>query len=469
MFDRRPGTAITGLAARRAYSGDKSYSMRQRDIFLFWLPLFASWLLMTAEGPIVSAAINRLPNEVIMLAAQGLVVSISVTIESPIINMLATSTALTRDRASYLLLRKFTFHWMIGLTVVTVLLAFTPLFDLVVRRLLAVPDEVSVWVRPGLQIMTLWSAAIAWRRFLQGVMIRFGETRKVAWGTAVRLTSSGGTVVLLAVSTSLPGVVIGATALMAGVVSEALYATLAVRPILNNQLAPDAKDSQGPALTYRELFWFHLPLASTSLLILLVQPMVAFSLARLPQPTRSLAAWPVVFQILLIARASALALPEAIIALSDGRQTFTPLRRFALTIFAVTTLAMIIFVFSPLAAGYLYGVQDLTSAVGELARSGLFFAFMLPGVTVLVSWVRGLLIHAKATRPVNAGMVVNVIVTAAILAVGMLLRWPGIVAAVLALTVATGVEFFYLWWRAGRALKFPLTFTGMDHQQPVPS
>ena len=46
--------------------------MRQRDIFLFWLPLFASWLLMTAEGPIVSAAINRLPNEVIMLAAQGI-------------------------------------------------------------------------------------------------------------------------------------------------------------------------------------------------------------------------------------------------------------------------------------------------------------------------------------------------------------------------------------------------------------
>ncbi|MDX1613867.1 MAG: hypothetical protein R3300_06115, partial [Candidatus Promineifilaceae bacterium] len=198
-----------------------------------------------------------------------------------------------------------------------------------------------------------------------------------------------------------------------------------------------------------------------------VQPMVAFSLARLPQPTRSLAAWPVVFQILLIARASALALPEAIIALSEGRQTFAPLRRFTLTVFTVTTLAMIAFVFTPVAAGYLYGVQDLTTAVGELARSGLFFAFLLPGVTVLVSWVRGLLIHARATGPVNSGMIVNVIITAAVLAMGMLLRWPGIVAAVLALTLATAVEFVYLWWRAGRVLQFPLTFFGMDHQ-PVP-
>jgi hypothetical protein len=42
--------------------------VRQRDIFWFWVPLFASWLLMSAEGPIISAAINRLP-EVLMLAA----------------------------------------------------------------------------------------------------------------------------------------------------------------------------------------------------------------------------------------------------------------------------------------------------------------------------------------------------------------------------------------------------------------
>jgi progressive ankylosis protein len=142
--------------------------MRQRDIFWFWLPLFASWLLMTAEGPIISAAINRLPNEVIMLAAYGIVVSLSVTIESPIINMLATSTALVKDRPSFLLVRRFTIHWAIGLTVVAALVAFTPLFEVVVMDWLEAPPVVAAWVRPGMQIMTFWTAAIAWRRFLQG-------------------------------------------------------------------------------------------------------------------------------------------------------------------------------------------------------------------------------------------------------------------------------------------------------------
>ena len=62
-----------------------------------------------------------------MLAAAGMVISLSVTIESPIINLLATSTALVKDRASYLLVRRFTIHWMILLTAVTILIAFTPL------------------------------------------------------------------------------------------------------------------------------------------------------------------------------------------------------------------------------------------------------------------------------------------------------------------------------------------------------
>ncbi|MCA9971669.1 MAG: hypothetical protein KC425_15700, partial [Anaerolineales bacterium] len=184
--------------------------MRQRDIFWFWLPLFASWLLMTAEGPIISAAINRLPDEVIMLAAQGIVVSLSVTIESPIINLLATSTALVQDYASYRLVRRFTLHLAGLLTIVAILIAFTPLFDVVVRGWLDTPETVAHWVRPGMQIMVFWTAAIAWRRFLQGIMIRFNQTRKVAWGTAVRLLSSGGTVGLLAWLTSWPGVYIGA-------------------------------------------------------------------------------------------------------------------------------------------------------------------------------------------------------------------------------------------------------------------
>ena len=432
--------------------------MRQRDIFWFWLPLFASWLLMTAEGPIISAAINRLPNEVIMLAAQGIVVSLSVTIESPVINLLATSTALVKDRASFLLMRRFTVHWMVLLTAVSITIAFTPLFDLVVGTWLGTPEAVAEWVRPGLKIMTFWSAAIAWRRFLQGVLIHFNQPRKMAWGTAVRLLTSGGTVIGLAAFTNLPGVVNGTTALMAGVVAEALYATYAIRPLLQNELSETAVTDEAP-LTYRDLVRFHLPLAGAAVMVLLVQPLVAFSLARLDRPTQTLAAWPVLFQIMLMARAAALALPEAVIALSKGPESHQPIRRFCLVLAAIVGAGMLLFTFSPLARFYLFGVQDMTAEVGNLAQSGLLYFLFLPSLTVIVMWLRGVLIYGRKTTAVNIAVVVNMAVTIVVLAVGLAGQWPGLPTAAIALTLAVLAEILYLSWRAQQFL--PILATKM--------
>jgi len=441
--------------------------MDQRYILVFWLPLFASWLLMTSEGPVISSVINRLPDEVVMLAAQGIVTSLSVTIESPIINLLATSTALVKDRGSYLLLRRFTLHWMILLTVITALIGFTPLFDLLVRQVMGIPDEVAYWVRIGMRIMLFWSAAIAWRRFLQGIMIRFGQTRKVAWGTVVRLIASAGTIFLLAYATDYEGVVIGSIALIAGVVAEALYATIAVRPIINSNFKPAESNPDESSLSYSQLFWFHLPLAATSLLILLVQPIVSISLSRTSTPTIALAAWSIVFQIMLVMRAPAFALPEVVIALTDGKRTFAPIRRFSIKLAIVNTAIMVLLAATPLINTYLFKVQDTTEEVASMARLGAVLFIPLPALAIFISWIRGLLIEAKSTRIVNAGMFINLITTTVVLLVGVRLNWPGISSAAIALTIAAAAELLFLWWRSDHIIDFQ--FKRFDHQKSAVS
>ncbi|HEY4723752.1 MAG TPA: hypothetical protein VII92_17990, partial [Anaerolineae bacterium] len=65
-------------------------ALSQRRILQFWLPLASSWLLMTTEMPFISAAIARLPDAQTMIAAFGITASISITIESPVIMLLAT-------------------------------------------------------------------------------------------------------------------------------------------------------------------------------------------------------------------------------------------------------------------------------------------------------------------------------------------------------------------------------------------
>lgn len=442
--------------------------MSQRTLFIFWLPLFASWLLMTLEGPIISSAINRLPDEVVMLAAMGIISSLSVTIESPIINLLATSTALAKDRFSFVLIRNFTICWMLLLTFVSILIAFTSLFDIVVIDMMNVPVPISKWVQPGLKIMIFWSAAIAWRRFLQGVLIRYNRTRRVAWGTLIRLISSSLMVFMLLEFSDLSGVIIGSCALMAGVISEAIYASVAVRPILKNELLPVLPSKTEKLLSYRTLFWFHLPLAATSLITLLIQPLVAFSLARSPNPTISLAAWPIVFQFTLVSRAGAFALPEVIIAQDEGRITFKPLRRFSMTLAIVSTLFVAFFIATPLIGIYLFKVQDLTSPVAASAKSGMMIFLPLPALATLISWIRGLLISHGFTRAVNIGMIVNIFVTIMVLTIGVFGELPGISSAAIALCIAATVEMIVLFLEIRNVLDFKFTLVDF-RKNPLPS
>ena len=217
---------------------------------------------------------------------------------------------------------------------------------------------------------------------------------------------------------------------------------------------PTVRHAEGAPLTYRELFWFHLPLAATSVLILMAQPMVTSSLARLENPTISLAAWPIIFQIMLMTRAAAFAWPEVVIALSKGPATFFPIRKFSLNMAGVLTLFMLIFVFTPLAAFYIFVVQDMTPVVGELAQQTLALFILFPALAAFTSWLRGLLIQERVTKEVNIGMFINLGITAVILIIGVAMQLPGLQTAAVALNLASLCEVVYLAWRTRRVLTF---------------
>ena len=88
----------------------------------------------------------------------------------------------------------------------------------------------------------------------------------------------------------------------------------------------------------------------------------------------------------------------------------------------------------------------MTASVGELAQDSLALFALIPGMTVLSFWLRGLLISQKETTAVNAGMAVNLVITLSVLGVGLFLRWSGLMTTALALSLAAGVELCYLWW-----------------------
>src|SRR5438876_7714139 len=223
---------------------------------------------MGCELPLVSAVMARLPSPTVSLAAYGGVVfPLAMLIESPIIMLLSASTALCRDWPSYRLVRRFMFLTAGALTAMHAAVAFTPLYDWIAGSLLHVPREVLEPARLGLQIMLPWTLSIAYRRFQQGVMIRAGRSSRIGIGTAIRLGSNAAVLALGAVWGKAPGIAIGTAAVATGVMAEAIYAGIVVRPVLRDIVRPAAPSAE--PLTLRRFLHFYVPLAMTPLLMLL--------------------------------------------------------------------------------------------------------------------------------------------------------------------------------------------------------
>ncbi|MEW5956646.1 MAG: hypothetical protein AB1801_02900, partial [Chloroflexota bacterium] len=416
-------------------------------IFWFWLPLAASWALMTLEGPTIQATIARLPQATTMLAAAGIVLSMEVTIESPIIMLLATSTALVRTPQAYRLLRRFVLHLTLLLTVIAAAVAFVdPVYHWLIPGLMGIPAPIAEAAQPAMQIMTLWSAAIGWRRFYQGLLIRFGRTRQVGYGTAVRLAAVVAAAVTLAVVTDWPGVVVGGCVWMVGVVSELGYAYGSTRPTITAHLSGPVEPDR-PPLTYRQIMKYHTPLAATSLLSLLIQPLIGAGLARMALPTENLAAWPIVFSVLLFFRSFGFALQEVIIALYRGPDSLVRLRRFCLGVAAASSLVLALIAFTPLLRLYLLDITGVTPDLAGFIIPGVVVGLLTPALQGVQSWQRGVLMTGYATGDVYWGMGLNLLVTAAGISLGVWGQTPGVPAAATALTGGMVVEMLFLAWR----------------------
>ena len=83
-----------------------------RRIFWFWIPLAAMWFMMAVEQPLIASFIARMSDPELNLAAYGVVFSIALIIESPVIMLLAAGTALSRGAKSYRRLLRFSREMM---------------------------------------------------------------------------------------------------------------------------------------------------------------------------------------------------------------------------------------------------------------------------------------------------------------------------------------------------------------------
>jgi hypothetical protein len=380
-----------------------------KKVFVFWVPLAATWLMMAVEGPFLAAVIARLADPKPNLAAYGVAFSIAVLVESPIIMMMTASTALVKDRLSLLKLRNFTYALNGGITLIMGLILVPPLFTLIAEKLLNLPGDVAHLTHLACLLLLPWPAAIGYRRFYQGILIRSNLTRRVAYGTVVRLSAMILTALVCFTFSSLRGAVVGALALSIGVCSEAVASKLMARHAETALLSRHSPQSSRTPLTYRYIGTFYYPLALTSMLGLGAYPIVTFFMGHSCMAIESLAVLPVVNALVFIFRSMGLSFQEVGVALlGEKKEGYKPLRDFAGVLGFSVTAALAVIAFTPLASIWFREISGLSAELYRIAVTPTRIMTVMPGLMVLLSFQRALLVNSMNTRPINTATMIEV-------------------------------------------------------------
>ena len=456
---------------------------------------------MALESPICVGVVSRLPAPVLNTAAFNILMSIALFIESPIIDLLSTSTTLSKNHRDFAVLSKFVWYLVLFTAVVHTLMVLTPLYWVITRDIMGLQKDVAQTARLGLAFMIPWSPAIAWRRYRQGLLIRFHQTKMVGLGTVVRVCTIATVNLLLYFTTHLTGAQVVGCALVCAVVAEALFAQWASRDVVRKHLTAEADqrqevettnpeseeeevtggamdlsealspvgalDTQGePAkaepLTMRKLFAFHSPLTLTTMVALLGSPIISSFLSKAPNPVLTLASWQVAFSLLWMFRTITFALPEVVITLYKDAQTARKLRDFCIWVGVGTSAVALIAAALRLDYWFFTTVFQSTPQTAELAHLTFLAAAPLGFVNSMQSYVRGMLTAHHLNVDRFAAVIFGMVTMIVALVIGLHTPYRGVLSGAIAMNLGLIAELTVLavaWKSGARKRSMPQTST----------
>lgn len=377
-------------------------TLTPKKIFIFWIPLAATWLMMAAEGPFIAAIIARLADPKFNLAAYGVAFSIALLVEAPIIMIMSAAAALVKDRDSFLKMRNFIYTLNALITLAMVLILIPPVFFFITRTLMNLPENVARLTHYSTAILLPWPGVIGYRRFYQGILIRSNLTRRVAYGTVIRLLGMASTGLVCYLFLQIHGAVTGALALSVGVTAEAVASRLMAAPSVRKLLDSESTLSPDKRLSYKKISQFYFPLALTPILNLGILPVVTFFMGQSRLAIESLAVLPVIHALVFIFRSVGLSFLEVgVVLLGNNNEQFKVLRNFALILGFVVFAVFSLVGFTPLAFLWFHGVSGLSLDLSRLALLPTKILTVLPFLMVILSLQRALMLNSRKTKHVT--------------------------------------------------------------------
>ncbi len=255
----------------------------------------------------------------------------------------------------------------------------------------------------------------------------------------------------------LNGAIIGTLSLAVAVSVEAVTSRIMAHTSVRRLLLKERESgrSEETPISYRYITKFYYPLALTSILSIGVHPMVTFFMGQSRMPIESLAALPVILSLVFIFRSIGLSFQEVGIALlGKNNKNFKLLRNFAFGLGIVLVCLLSLIALTPFSYIWFHKISGLSMELTIFAIFPAQIAILLPGLTVLISLQRALLINNKKTKSITIASSIEVICISIMLLVSIVtFNLIGAIAATAALVVGRLLANGYLVWPCLKVLK----------------
>lgn len=413
------------------------------EISIFFFPLLLNVQMMSVSHSIINAGLARDADFVTALASFSVAMALHLLLASPSYQNHTVTIAMVRGRRS---LRGTL--WFVVLTAAYVslmlaLVAFTPVGDFVLRRLLGVNAEIAYHAKAVLGILVFLPFLTGFRGFFQGLVMQARRTGLVSLATIVRVAALLG---FLALGRRwYDGAELGAVALLACIAVEtALMGGFAWRCRIQHE------GGNGERGTL-EILRFAFPLAYASCLQQTVPLLINAIISRLPDGALALASFGVIRGFIFLLGGPMRNLMQAYQTLVKNDADYRVLVRFFRwvgSVMAVLTL-VIAYPLSGPVLGTLMGLDAATRAYIALPLAACaLYCYLYGAVSLLRGWFTG----EDRTAELGRSVVYKMVFLGACWGATLLypLPVPGVAVAVFLLMAAEVCEVWYLHHRRNR-------------------
>ncbi len=208
---------------------DGATPLTMKSLWRFYRPLAMTSVLRQTTRPMLNAGIAAAGMPRPSLAAWPVAWGFAVLLTGPAWSLQQLSTALVTNRAAYRRVRGFALSLGAIFSALLALVAFTPLYYLVMGGIYNLSPALQNLAKPALQLLVVYPLIMGAQGLYRGVLIRTGCTGDVRTAMAINVVTLGLALLVGVTLLSPTGVVLAAVAVLVGALVELAWLRWKVR------------------------------------------------------------------------------------------------------------------------------------------------------------------------------------------------------------------------------------------------